>query len=47
MKRTLLEMDKNGKIYVLKMDIKKFYPSVRHSVYKKAYSKDLKDRDAL
>ena len=32
MKRTLLEMDKNGKIYVLKMDIKKFYPSVRHSV---------------
>lgn len=40
-------MDKNGKIYVLKMDIKKFYPSVRHSVYKKAYSKDLKDRDAL
>lgn len=47
LKRTLIEMDREGEIYVLKMDIKKFYPSVRHSVYRKSYRKDCKDKGVL
>lgn len=45
LKRALL--DKDNTIYVLKWDIRKFYPSVDNDVQARCYRKDCKDKDIL
>ena len=45
--RSDLNKDKQGTKYCLKMDIKKFYPSVNHSILKQIIRKKLKDKCLL
>lgn len=42
-----LNKDKQGTKYYLKMDIKKFYPSINHSILKQIIRKKLKDKCLL
>lgn len=42
-----LRGDPEGTKYCLKMDIKKFYPSITHSILKEIIRKKLKDKDLL
>lgn len=42
-----LRKDPEGTTYCLKMDIKKFYPSITHSILKKIIRKKLKDKALL
>lgn len=42
-----LRMDINGTKYCLKLDIRKFYPSVDHEIMKAIIRKKIKDRDLL
>lgn len=42
-----LEGDRNGTKYCLKIDIKKFYPSIDNSILKKMLRKKFKDNDLL
>lgn len=44
LKRALLDP---YSVYVLKCDIKKFYPSVNNKIYRRAYRKELKDKDLI
>ena len=47
-KRTICEMRSQGRpIYFMKCDIRKHYPSVRHSVYRRAYRHSCKDKEVL
>jgi len=39
--------DRNGTQYCLKMDVRKFYPSIDHSILKKMLQRKLKDEDLL
>lgn len=39
--------DKKGMKYCFKMDIKKFYPSIKHNVLKNAFRQKIKDKDCL
>lgn len=39
--------DRNGSRYCLKMDVKKFYPSIDHDVLKAILRRKIKDNDAL
>ncbi len=39
--------DKNNTTYCLKLDIKKFYPSINHDILKKIIRKKIKDKDLL
>lgn len=45
--RSDLNKDKQGTKYCLKMDIKKFYPSINHSILKQIIRKKLKDKCLL
>lgn len=45
--RSDLNKDKQGTKYCLKMDIKKFYPSINHSILKQIIRKKLKDKYLL
>lgn len=45
--RSDLNKDKQGTRYCLKMDIKKFYPSINHSILKQIIRKKLKDKCLL
>lgn len=45
--RSDLNKDKQGTKYCLKMDIKKFYPSINHSILKQIIGKKLKDKCLL
>lgn len=48
LKAAIMEMHRQGKdIYFAKWDIRKHYPTVRHSVYRKSYRHDCKDKDVL
>lgn len=42
-----LKNDPKGTVYCLKMDIKKFYPSINHRILKKKFRKIFKDPDIL
>ena len=42
-----LREDKKGTTYCLKMDIKKFYPSINHDILKIIIRKKIKDKDVL
>ena len=42
-----MKTDREGTKYCLKMDIKKFYPSIRHDLLKKTYRRIFKDKDLL
>ena len=42
-----LRKDPEGCKYCLKLDIKKYYPSINHTILKEQYSKLFKDRDLL
>lgn len=42
-----LKNDKNNTIYCLKLDVKKFYPSINHDVLKKLLRRKIKDNDLL
>ena len=47
-KRDILKLSKDGKpLYFAKWDIRKHYPTIRHSVYRKAYRHDCKDKGIL
>lgn len=46
LKRQLQE-DKQGTQYCLKLDIKKFYPTVDHDILKEVLSRKIKDKDLL
>lgn len=43
----IIKSFKDKKIYCLKIDIKKFYPSIDHEILKKLIRKKIKDRDLL
>lgn len=43
----VLKTDKNGTIYCLKIDIKKFYPSVDHNILKEIIRRKIKDKRLL
>lgn len=42
-----LDADPQGTLYCLKMDIKKFYPSINHAVLKRILKKKIKDKKLL
>lgn len=42
-----LKNDPEGTMYCAKMDIKKFYPSITHSILKEIIRKKLKDKSLL
>ncbi len=46
LKKVLIE-DKEGTKYCLKLDIKKFYPSINHDILKEIIRKKIKDKDLL
>lgn len=43
----IIKKYKNTPLYCLKIDIKKFYPSINHSILKQIVRKKIKDRDLL
>jgi len=45
LKKTL--KDKNGTIYCLKLDVKKFYPNINHEILKQLLRRKFKDNDLL
>jgi RNA-directed DNA polymerase len=45
--RTALQTDVPGSQYCLKLDIKKFYPSINHTILKQKYRRLFKDPDLL
>lgn len=45
--KTVLRTDKAGSTYCLKMDIKKFYPSIDHEVMKAIIRRKIKDKQLL
>lgn len=42
-----LRTDPEGCVYCLKLDVKKFYPSIRHDILKSLYRRLIKDKDLL
>ena len=49
MKRVLKDIDKDpaGCQYCLKLDMKKYYPSINHEILKQKYARLIKDKDLL
>lgn len=45
--RKTLDKDPEGTKYCLKLDIKKFYPSINHDILKQVLRKKIKDEDLL
>ena len=43
----IIKKYKNKPLYCLKIDIKKFYPSINHSILKQIVRKKIKDKDLL
>ncbi len=44
---TYMREDREGTKYCLKLDVRKFYPSIRHDLLKKTYRTMFKDKDLL
>ena len=42
-----IKNDKDGTMYCLKMDVRKFYPNINHRILKKLLRKKFKDKDVL